>query len=173
MSESSSPIQVQSKYRHDGSEWESNSKEFLCSVRVRSSGTGVAKVYSRKLVFPVGRQASFSEDDANPSAVEYLLGALGGDLGDGFQKHASRRGVTIDGIELLISGKLENPLAIIGVVGVSGQPRLESAAVSVYVSANAESSVLQEIWKKTVATSPLANTLQGCVKLSLELRSTD
>jgi hypothetical protein len=60
-------------------------------VRVHRAGHQEAKVYARNHAFTVGQQASFKEADPHPSAVEYLLGALGGDLVNGFQAQANRR----------------------------------------------------------------------------------
>ncbi|MDA0935291.1 MAG: hypothetical protein O3C51_17745, partial [Planctomycetota bacterium] len=53
-------------------------------VRVRAVGDRTAKVYCRNFDYAVGQPASFEESDRNPSAVEYVLGALAADLANGF-----------------------------------------------------------------------------------------
>src|SRR5436305_1604366 len=78
-------------------------------ARVRFSGKNAATAYTGTHVFPIGQQASFTQT-AHPTAVDYLLGALGGDLLCGLQTQAERRGVTIDEMEARVSGRLNNPL---------------------------------------------------------------
>jgi hypothetical protein len=51
------------------------------TARVRGTGGNQATAYARNQTFAVCGQASFKEVDPHPSAVEYLLGALGGDRG--------------------------------------------------------------------------------------------
>ena len=131
---------------------------------------GWATAYARNHAFAVGGQASFRETDANPDAVEYLLGALGGDLISGFASHARRRGVEVDAMEASIFGRLDNPLVFLGVVGESGHPGFETITCTLYVSADADEKTLEEIWQTTLARSPLVNTLDRCVGLTLDLR---
>ena len=132
---------------------------------------GWATVYTRNHVFTVGGQASFREADAHPDAVEYLLGALGGDLISGFTSHAKRRGVEVDAMEASISGRLDNPLVLLGVVGEVGHPGFETISCTLYVSADADERVLEEIWQTTLARSPLVHTLDRCVGLTMKLHA--
>jgi hypothetical protein len=141
--------------------------------RVSWTGEEGAKAYTRNHAFTVGGQASFRESDAHPGAVEYLLGALGGDLISGFASHAARRGVEVDAMEAIISGRLGNPLVFLGVVGESGHPGFETISCTLYVSADAEEKILKEIWQTTLARSPLVNTLDRCVGLTLNLRAVE
>ena len=147
-----------------------NSTDYNWSVRVQWAGDQDAKVYSGGHVFSVGRQASFTQKEAHPSAVEYLLGALGGDLVSGYQYQSAKRGVAINATESVVSGRLDNPMVFLGVVGAKGRPGFESMTATLYVSSDAEESTLQEIWRATLATSPLVNTLERGVKLSLHLQ---
>ncbi|CAA9425901.1 hypothetical protein AVDCRST_MAG82-1753 [uncultured Rubrobacteraceae bacterium] len=132
---------------------------------------GWATAYTRSHAFTVGGQASFREADAHPDAVEYLLGALGGDLISGFASHAARRGVEVDAMEASISGRLDNPLVFLGVVGESGHPGFETISCTLYVSADADEETLKEIWQTTLERSPLVNTLDRCVGLTLNLHA--
>jgi len=142
------------------------------SLRVEGVGERQAKVYSGKHAFSIGRQASFSDEDDHPSAVEYLLGALGGDLVSGFRSQAAKQGVQVDALELIVSGRLGNPLVSLGVVGAEGNPGFESISVTLYVSSDADEPTLQRIWSSTLAISPVVKTLERCVALVLELRVT-
>ena len=144
--------------------------DYTWTVRVERVGEQEAKVFSRNHVFVVGEQASFRETDPHPSALEYLLGALGGDLVRGFQIQAARQRVDVDALEVMLSGRLNNPLTHLGVVGETGHPGLESIQGTFYVSADADRSALEELWRTALERSPLFNTLRRSVELSLELR---
>ncbi len=146
---------------------------YVWTSRVRWMGEDQATVYTRNHAFTVGGQASFREADPHPDAVEYLLGALGGDLLSGFASHAARRGVEVDAMEASIFGQLNNPLVFLGVVGESGHPGFETISFTLYVSADAEEETLEEIWRTTLARSPLLNTLNRCVALTLNLHAVE
>lgn len=146
---------------------------YAWTSRVSWTGAGGATAYARNHAFTVGGQASFREADAHPDAVEYLLGALGGDLISGFASQATRRGVEVDAMEASIFGRLNNPLVFLGVVGESGHPGFETISCTLYVSADAEETILKEIWQTTLARSPLVNTLDRCVDLTLNLHAVE
>ena len=147
--------------------------DYAWTSRVSWTGEGWATAYTRNHAFTVSGQASFREADAHPDAVEYLLGALGGDLISGFASQATRRGVEVDAIEASISGRLNNPLVLLGVVGESGHPGFETISCTLYVSADADEKILKEIWQTTLARSPLVNTLDRCVGLTLNLHAVE
>lgn len=142
------------------------------TVRVHNAGGREAKVYARNHAFAVGRQVSFDQADPHPTAVEYLLGALGGDLVSGFRDQAARHRVTVDEMELSLSGRLNNPLVHLGVVGEAGHPGFESITGTLYVSADADAAAIETLWRTTLERSPLVNTLKRCVTLSLEIQVT-
>ncbi|MSS70092.1 MAG: OsmC family peroxiredoxin [Candidatus Latescibacteria bacterium] len=144
--------------------------DYTWTVRVQGAGDREAKVYARNHAFTVGQQASFDERDPRPSAVEYLLGALGGDLVSGFRAQAARQRVTVDAVELTLSGRLNNVLTHLGVVGEAGHPGFEAITGTLYVSADADEATLETVWRTTLERSPLVHTLTRCVALSLTLR---
>lgn len=146
--------------------------DYTWSARVRWASDQHASVYTGDHAFSVGSSARFTEKAPHPSAVEYLLGALGGDLVTGFQRQAARRGVTIDALEVSISGSLDNVLVSVGVVGAQGHPGFESITATLYVGADADETTLHALWRATLATSPLVNTLEHCVALSLRMQVT-
>ena len=141
------------------------------TVRVEGGRDPAAKVYSRNHVFTVGQQANFDIRAAHLSAVEYLLGALGADLTAGFQAEASRRRVPIVAVEMRLSGRLNNPLTHLGVIGEAGHPGFESINGTLYVGSDAAPSILEELWRTTLERSPLFNTLKPCVALNVSLET--
>ena len=145
-------------------------RAYTWTTRVRGVSALEARVYARNHAFPVGQPASFKERDTHPSAVEYLLGALGGDLTNGFQIQASRAGVTIDALELTLAGQLGNVLVFLGVIGAEGDPGFRRISGTLYVSAAADEPTLQALWQTTLERSPIYNTLKHGVDLALDLR---
>jgi uncharacterized OsmC-like protein len=140
------------------------------SVRVSGISETESKVYAGRNTFSIGKQADFTGDGAHPSAVELLLGALGSDLVNGFRRLAEKRGIEIEAIESVVSGRLGNPLVFLGVVGAEGNPGFESISATVYVSADAEQPTLEEVWKATLKGSPLVRTLEHSTTLSLSIQ---
>jgi uncharacterized OsmC-like protein len=149
---------------------EDDSQEFRWSARVRWREGSQAVAYCRNFSFTIEQQASFKETDPYPSAVEYLLGALAGDLLAGFANEASRHKVSLDALEARVSGYLSNPLVYLGVIGEEGDPGFEEIEGRLYVSADADEETLRHLWELTQLRSPLLNTLKRCVKLKLELK---
>jgi uncharacterized OsmC-like protein len=143
---------------------------FTWSLRVRWNAADQATVYARNNYFNVGPPASFRDKDPYPSAVEYLLGALGADLINGFQRNAASRGIAVDALELALTGSLQNPLSYIGVIGETGEPYLSEAYGTLYVSADSEEEVVHAVWQTTLERSPVANTLKRSTEIRIELR---
>jgi uncharacterized OsmC-like protein len=140
------------------------------TVRLRWDGAQATTVYARTQAFTVGPPASFTTSDPHPSAVEVLLGALGADLTNGFQLQAARTGITVDAMELALSGRLGNALVYLGVIGEEGNPGFRQISGTLYVSADADEAQLQRIWQTTLARAPIYNTLKPAVTLTLDLR---
>lgn len=137
--------------------------------RVQWAGGLATTVYCRNHSWRIGQPASFDVQDEAPSAVEYVLGALGGCLALGFQVRASRAGVTIEALEIALQGGLDNVLSYLGLEegGHSGFAAITGTA---YVQAAAEEETLQALWAETLARSPVANSLGRPVALAVPLR---
>ncbi len=144
-------------------------QEFKWKARVSWLAGDRSTAYTRNNSFLIEKQASFKEKDPYPSAIEYLLGALGGDIAAGFHSIAPRFGVSIDALEVSLSGQLNNSLVLLGVIGESGHPGLETIEGRVYISADADEEILQEIWDLVQKRSPLFNTLKRSVNLKFAL----
>jgi hypothetical protein len=138
-------------------------------VRVSRTAGQSARAYARGHAFDLGSQASLREFDAQPSAVEYALGALGGDLMIGLARAAEAAGVTLHAVELALTGHLDNILVHLGVVGEQGHPGFRSIDGTLYVSADGDQFTIEAIWQRTLARSPLYNTLTRCADVTIRL----
>jgi hypothetical protein len=144
--------------------------DFRWLVRVSWQAQARSAVYSRNNSFIVDRQASFKEADDYPSALEYLLGALGSDLIAGLVSELNRAQIGLDALEISLAARLNNPLIFAGVIGEHvGHPGLEIIEGKVYITAEADETQLLQIWEATQARSPIFNTLKCCSGLTLKL----
>jgi hypothetical protein len=134
-------------------------------------GPAEARVYARNHAFAVGAQASLRDLDDHPSAIEYLLGALAGDLLRGFEVEAARRRITVHDGEIDLQAGLNNVLVHLAVIGETGNPGLGSVAGAFYVSADADDQALDEIWRAALDRSPLYQTLSRCTAVSIRLQA--
>ena len=131
-------------------------------VRVRAVGDRTAKVYCRNFDYAVGQPASFEESDRNPSAVEYVLGALAADLANGFATECSRQGLDVDDIEITARGTLHDVLAHLGMG--DGDPGFARIDVRAFASAFRGEEAVRSTWVDVVRRSPTAATLaKACV----------
>jgi hypothetical protein len=144
--------------------------EHLFPVRVQRTAARTARAYGRGQSFDVGSQASLRESDDAPSAVEYLLGALGGDLVCGLERAGEGQGIPIDAVEISLNGRLDNILTHLGVVGEQGHPGFASIEGTAYVASDAEEDAIQRAWQRTLDRSPLYQTLSRCAAVAIALR---
>ncbi|MCS6862876.1 MAG: OsmC family protein [Abditibacteriales bacterium] len=144
-------------------------RNYRWQCRVHWSGGLQSKVFCRNHAWEVGQPASFDVQDAAPSAVEYVLGALGACLAMGFQIHASRRGIQVDELEISLSGQIDNIFVFLG-VDESGHSGFREIKGTLYVRADADEDTLQEVWQHTLATSPVTNTLTRNVSVDVAMR---
>jgi TusA-related sulfurtransferase len=142
-------------------------RQYTWRLRARASGHLATSVYCRNFRWTLGQPASFEEQDANPSAVEALLGALAGDLVTGFASACSRAGLEIDDIELTATGRLHDVTAHLGLS--DGDPSLAAIAVKLFASTFADAAQVQEVWDTVLARSPLATTLARATELEARL----
>jgi hypothetical protein len=149
----------------------SHDLDYVWAVRARRVSQGESRVYVRNHALAVGAQASLQDSDDHPSAIEYLLGALAGDLLRGFEIQAARRQVAVHAAEVNLRGRLNNVLVHLGVIGETGHPGLESIAGTFYASTETEGPTLDEIWHATLARSPLYHTLSRCAAVSILLQA--
>lgn len=142
-------------------------KEYEWRARIRQSAALVETVYCRNFSFTAGQPASFEEKDAHPSAIEYLLGALGADLVAVFAGECSRAGLTIDDIEMTVRGKLHNVLVHLGLE--DGDPSLRSLEVKCFASTMDEENAVRLAWERAMVHSPILATLAKATEVETRL----
>jgi uncharacterized OsmC-like protein len=132
---------------------------------------GQSRVYLRNHEFRVGVQASLRDADDAPSAIEYLLGALGGDLLAGIAAQAEKRQIEVYDMEATLSGRLDNVLVYLGVIGESGHAGLAEVDGKIYLSAETDETTVAELWRAATLRSPLYQTLSraAAVRIAVEL----
>jgi uncharacterized OsmC-like protein/TusA-related sulfurtransferase len=131
-------------------------------ARVRWSGGMQAKVSVRNHVFAIGQPASFDTADPAPSAVEYLLGAVGGALATGFQWRARMAGIETRNLEVVVRARSADILVFLG-VEAGGDPGLTAIESTIYVDADAEPAQLDAILADTLRRCPVVRSLQRAV----------
>jgi len=138
------------------------------SLRVTAPGRADARVSIGRRHFSIGRPVEF--DDASPhvSALEYALGAAGGEIVNGLREFARRRRIEIDAIEALVTGDLEQALSYLEVVGEADPPKIARIAVKVFVSAPDQDAV-RALFADMLDRLPLASTLRTAVGMQTEL----
>ena len=141
------------------------------SLRVTAPGPAFARVSVGRRQFSIGRPVEF--DDASPhvAALEYALGAIGGEIVNGLREFARRRRLAIDAVEALVTGELEGGLAYLEVIGETGRPRIGRIAVKVFVAA-VDFTSTRELFDEMLERLPLLCTLRDALDLEVELVST-
>jgi hypothetical protein len=142
-------------------------KEYEWRARARSTGNLKSTVYCRNFSIEVGQPASFEASDKHPSAVEYLLAALAGDLITGFAAECIKNNLAVDDIEMTVSGRLNNILAHLGLE--DGDPSFSSIEMKLFVSSFEDPSKVRAAWDRTRKRSPLAATIEKATELKIKL----
>jgi hypothetical protein len=136
-------------------------------LRARSTGGLRSTAYCRNFSWVVGQPASFEEKDEHPSAVEYLLGALAGDLATGFFTACSRAGLQVDDVEITARATLGDALAPLGLS--AGDPAVDVIVVKVFASTLEDEARVRAVWDDVRRRSPVAATLAKAARLDLQL----
>jgi hypothetical protein len=139
-------------------------------IRAHAEGRSPVSVRVRRHGFVVGAPIHFDEEYDAITALEYAMGALAGDVVDGFRSLARKRRVEVDQVEALLHGELENALMYLGVVGEEGSPAIESLALKCYVSSLAEEADVQSVWAEALLRSPLAQTFLRAGVLTITMQ---
>jgi TusA-related sulfurtransferase/uncharacterized OsmC-like protein len=144
-------------------------RAFTWSARLRWTEGMQAKAFVRNHAFSVGQPASFDTQDVAPSAIEYLLAAVGGCLAVGFQWRASRRGIEVRNLEVSLQAQAENILIFLG-LDDAGHPGMKQIDGRLYVDADAADDVLQDIWQQTLQRSPVTQSVARQVPVHIDMR---
>ena len=128
------------------------------SARVSWSGGFKLKSYIRNHVFTVDEPSHLTGEDEAPNAVEYVLGALAACYATGFILNASLRGVELYNLEVTMDSTQDNVFSFLRLED-EGHSGFDGITAKLYVQADADRGVLEEIWQETVKTSPVGNSL--------------
>jgi hypothetical protein len=139
------------------------------TLRVRAADAHRVRVTTRGVQLSIGRPVEFDADATEASALECALAAIGAEVVGGLEEVARRRRLAIDDVEAVVKGTLEAPLVYLGVVGETGQPRLSTVSVRVYVSSPEEETLIERAFHDAVRLLPLVATLREATNLTTEL----
>jgi hypothetical protein len=138
------------------------------SLRVTAPGPDVARVSIGRRQFSIGRPLEFDEASPHVAAIEYALGAVGGEIVNGLRAFADRRRLSIDAVEAVVSGALENGLTYLEVLGEEGQPKIARIHVKVFAAA-ADAVATRRVFDQMLDRLPLVCTLRAALHLTIEL----
>ena len=138
------------------------------SLRLTAPDPAAARVSIGRRQFSIGRPVEFDEASPHVAALEYALGAAGGEIVNGLREFARRRRIEIDQIEALVTGELEQALSYLEVVGETDPPRIARIAVKVFVSAP-DQAAIRALFADMLERLPLACTLRAAIDLKTEL----
>lgn len=138
------------------------------SLRVTAPGPAAARVSVGRRHFSIGRPIEFDEASPHVAALEYALGAVGGEVVNGLREFARRRRVGIDAVEALVAGELQGGLTYLEVVGERERPRLSRIAIKVFV-ASVNETATRALFDETLDRLPLLATLRHATDVEVEL----
>jgi hypothetical protein len=96
------------------------------------------------------------------------LGAVGGEVVNGFRVFAHRRRLPVDAIEATVTGQLANGLAYLEVVGEDRPPTIARIHIKVFV-ATTETAAAQTLFAQMLNRLPLVCTLRETTDLAIDL----
>lgn len=141
-------------------------REYEWRVRTRATAPLQSTVYCRNFSFKVGQAASFEEKDKNPSAIEYLAGALSASLSTSYATECAKSGLKVDDVEITLRCKLKNVLAHLGLE--EGDASISSMDIKCFVTSMEDESTLKKVWQETLDRAPLYLTLKKSVAVNMK-----
>lgn len=145
---------------------------YTWTLRVTSTDGRTARVSSGRHQFVVTRPLTFDVEADGLSALEYTLGALGGELVTGLRELGRRRRVNLEALEAVVTGELNNPLTYLEVVGEEGDAALSRVQMKLYVSSSEPAATIEALVRHAVDLLPQARTFRSLVSLELVVRCT-
>lgn len=141
-------------------------REYEWRVRTRATAPLQSTVYCRNFSFKVGQAASFEEKDKNPSAIEYLAGALSASLSTSYATECAKSGLKVDDVEITLRCKLKNVLAHLGLE--EGDASISSIDIKCFVTSMEDEFTLKKVWQETLDRAPLYLTLKKAIPIKLK-----
>jgi uncharacterized OsmC-like protein len=139
------------------------------AARVRWNHEGFKlKAQVRNHTFLIDEPSHLTGEDTAPNAMDYVLGALGACYATGFLLNATQRGIEVYNLEVTVDAEQDNVFTFLGVSeeGHSGFSRIRA---KLFVQADADAATLEAIWRKTLETSPVGNSLIRSVEIQPEI----
>lgn len=136
--------------------------------RVRWLGGLKVRAYVRNHAFLVDEPPHLTGEDEAPNAMEYVLGALGACLVTGFVLDASKQGIELYNVEVVLDSTQDNVFTFLG-LSEEGHSGFNGIVAKLYVQADADEETLKLLWEHTLRTSPVGNSLTREVPLKPEL----
>jgi hypothetical protein len=138
------------------------------TLRVTAPARHIARVSIRRNQFSAGRPLEFDAASPRIASVEYALGAMGAEIVNGLRDFADRRRLEIDAIEATVTGEVSHALSYLEVIGEYGEPRIDRAAIKVFV-ATSEDREVRALFDELLTRLPLFCTLRSAIAVSTEL----
>jgi hypothetical protein len=138
------------------------------ALRVTAPDRDVARVSVGRRHFSIGRPVEFDEASPHVAAIEYALGAIGGEVVNGLRTFADRRRLPLDAVEAVVSAALDNGLTYLEVIGEQGQPRIARIHVKVFAAAG-DTAATRALFEHMLDRLPLVCTLRAALALTIEL----
>lgn len=140
------------------------------AARVRWTSGLRFKAFVRNHLFTVDEPTHLTGDDESPNSVEYVLGAYGACLATGFIWNATRRGISVWNMEVVLESTQDNAFTFLGIHPEGqGHSGLDQIKAKLFVQAGADEDTIREIWAHTLKTSPVGNSLTRNVTIKPEL----
>ena len=113
---------------------------------------------------------SFDVEHQATTALEYLLGTVGAEVAGTLRLVAKRRRVEIEDIEVLVHGRLADPMVFLRAVGSEeGDASIEAIEAKAFVSSLDDEERVAAVWREALAIAPVLNTLRKGTRLKLTM----
>ncbi|MGH9023478.1 MAG: OsmC family protein [Acidimicrobiia bacterium] len=139
-------------------------------VRLVWQGGFKAKAHARTHTVEFDEPADLDAQDSAASAHEALLSAVGSCLTVGYVLNATRQGVQLDNVEIALEGHFDDIRKWAGLED-DANPGYRGITAKLYVRGDADKEALKDLWDRTVALSPIGNTVRRGAPITAEFQS--
>jgi uncharacterized OsmC-like protein len=122
----------------------------------------------RNHTFRVDEPSHLTGADEAPNSMEYVLGALGACLATGFVLNASRQGIEIYDMEVVLDASQDNVFTFLG-LGGEGHSGFDGIKAKLFVKSDEDEATLRRLWEDTIKTSPVGNSMVNAVPIHAEI----
>jgi uncharacterized OsmC-like protein len=136
--------------------------------RIRWKGGFKFSALVRNHTFLIDEPAHLTGEDEAPNSMEYVLGALGACLATGFVLNASRQGIEIYDMEVVLDASQDNVFTFLG-LGGEGHSGFDGIKAKLFVKSDEDEATLRRLWEDTIKTSPVGNSMVNVVPIHAEI----